>query len=374
MPNPGTKMRLVDILDEHDICENASFLALALRPDAIQNLLKTSRQARRSVLVRRLLFTLCGQIPLPIFRNLARATWAGTRLVALGVSAAEVHRILTTITVLMPVAHAYSVGTEQSKSMRALCFEYILHARVVPLIIAVLGLNFTAHAIADRVLCCLQNCMVNLDGTGSFATCIDLSDFATRDALVYGLLRAYHTALTGHITQEVLVGCILYELCTPSAAPDVIAQLFSRFFECAELRFSIHTAYHQMVLLKLLRAHGTDLAVQFYLEHGAVCERLLVLANTNFGHVMFGEDLMLPVLMLIGRVLELRFHGAWGDEPVYSDIISVLHRLRGHGSVMLREACVPIVRTLVKTYQVRLMLLALAYFSRHSHAFLLLCI
>ena len=346
-------MHVIDILEHADVCENISFLGLALKPAAIQNLLKTSRKVRRSVLVRKLLFTLCGQIPLPIYRNLARASWAGTRLLSLGVSVGEVHRILTTITVLMPVAHAYSDGSEQSKRMRALSFQSIQRAQVVPLVVNVLEKNLRTPAIADRLLCCLQNCMVNLDGTGSFATCIDLSDFTTRDALVYGLLRAYDTAMTGHISQEVLVGCILYELCTPAAAPDVIARLFARFFHCAEQRYSIHTAYHQMVLLKLLRAHGADLAVQFYLEQSAVCERLLVLANVNFGHVMFGEDLMLPVLMLIARILELRFHMPWGDEPVYSDIISVLHRLRGHGSPMLREASMPILRSLISTYQVR---------------------
>ena len=62
---------------------------------------------------------------------------------------------------------------------------------------------------------------------------------------------------------------------------------------------------------------------------------------------------MLPVLMLIARILELRFHMPWGDEPVYNDIISVLHRLRGHGSPMLRQASMPILRSLILTYQVR---------------------
>ena len=249
-------MHVIDILEHADVCENISFLGLASKPAAIQNLLKTSRKVRRSVLVRKLLFTLCGQIPLPIYRNLARELGGHASFIA-GRQRGRVHRILTTITVLMPVAHAYSDGSEQSKRMRALSFQSIQRAQVVPLVVNVLEKNLRTPAIADRLLCCLQNCMVNLDGTGSFATCIDLSDFTTRDALVYGLLRAYDTAMTGHISQEVLVGCILYELCTPAAAPDVIARLFARFFHCAEQRYSIHTAYHQMVLLKAAaRARG----------------------------------------------------------------------------------------------------------------------
>ncbi len=199
-------LSLQQLLHNADIMENPAFKALSLDPNTCARLLQTSRAVRASPLVRHLLSVFCMRVPQDKRRALQRAVWAGLTLANVhAITTDEVFNILTTVSVLMPVVHVYNDNSQRSMQIRMRAFAEIRAAKVPEMLCKILPLPSCTGVAAERGLCCLQNCMVNIDGSGTFKTAIDLDDTELREGLVHGVLGLYQDQCERFLTNEVRV-------------------------------------------------------------------------------------------------------------------------------------------------------------------------
>ena len=343
-------MNLLALAADPDLCEHKAFRDLAKSPYISARLLASSKTMRRSALVFRLL---CEQCMMPVhFRHhrLPRVVWAASHLIQLhALSSDQVAQLLTTISVLMPVVQVYNDSSVRSLQLRMRAFEDIRSAKLPQLLANVLCLPGCRGVAAERGLCSLQNCMVNIDGGGFFDTAIDLHDTPLREKLVDGLLQLHEEHCSTHLTHEVLVTCILVELCTPGTAVRVMQILLERVLTCVHQRLPIHATYVHMGLVRLLRRHDT-LGILFWILNDNVLERLLVSVIVACGDVTTHDNVLIALLVIVEKVANVRFCQAWQDATLCEHVFSTLVQAAARDIDTVSPSIGAIVRVIVRTF------------------------
>ena len=343
-------MSLVVLASCPDLCDHDALRTLADTPHPCAHLLATSKAMRGSILVKRLLLAQCMQ-GLKFKRDgLARAVWAASVLLKLHtLTQDQTAQLLTTISVLMPVVHVYNDSSARSLQVRLRAFDDIRRARLPELLATVLAHDACRGLAAERGLCCLQNCMVNIDGGGFFDTAIDLQNIPLRESIISALLNLHAEHCERHLTHEVLNTCMLVELSTAGTATRILDAFFNRVVDCVHQRLPIHATYVHMGIVRLLRRHDT-LGVHFWILNDNVLERLLVSIIIACGDDTTHDSLLIALTVITEHVASARFRQPWQDTTLCEQFITTIAQVATRDIPALQPSIAAMVRVVVRTF------------------------
>lgn len=221
--------------------------------------------------------------------------------------------------------------------------EHIRDSGLAYLLCDVLKQDDLTQNSIDRILSCLQQCVMppstdNLPGKPIF-----MQDVILCDEIVQSLVNIYKFNVAGRPVQELIAGNLLVSLVTPITASLVAKTIFNRFIDqILSGSGPMCLPYLQMLLLHVIRTFSSPPCLNAFFGSDTPIERLLPILACIADDVYLHEDVAVPGLVVLEGFILFYTRSRWLDPIIQDQIRIVLTKLRHRNFSMTMESIVSI--------------------------------